>query len=465
LFIDLKDTLLENTTYNFNFGNAIVDLNESNPLDSNLFVISTGTEIDSGIISGIVKDAYTQKPIKNATIVLYPAFIDSAIFKGTPSYISKTNAQGNYSLQYLTENKYQIFAIQYPGQEYTYQPYGNVGFHAIDVIPSHVDTVDFYLFKEIDTTQYISKSFSREYYSFVIGFHSPLDEPQFILTPDSAKYIVEEIAQDSFLFWIEGNKDIDSVNILISDSKGFRDTAKIDIKDKGKFYKKLKRKDTNKHPLTIGLNTKSNVLNYFDTLRINFSRPVLNWNLDSIFFIEGNDTIPLDNLLKANKIKMKLPSKKFGSKREVRSMEVIYKWEISKNYGFIFNSGAFTDCVEQTNDTIVKTFKTLGFEDYGSFRFTVTVPGYDLPLLLEVLDNDGKFVRDYTIKSGDVIQHPLAVPGKFKLRLILDRNGNKKWDTGNLKKKLQPEEIIYYNGVIEIRPNWDMEETWNVKLK
>ena len=85
VFFNIKDTLLKNTTYNFNFGNAIVDLNESNPLDSNLFVISTGKKLDSGYISGFVKDAYTLKPVADATVILFNSFEDSAIYNGNPS--------------------------------------------------------------------------------------------------------------------------------------------------------------------------------------------------------------------------------------------------------------------------------------------------------------------------------------------------------------------------------------------
>ena len=84
---------------------------------------------------------------------------------------------------------------------------------------------------------------------------------------------------------------------------------------------------------------------------------------------------------------------------------------------------------------------------------------------MELLNEKGKFIRDYEIHSGQVIHHELAKPGKYKIRLILDRNGNRKWDTGDLGKSTQPEEVVYYDGVIEIRSNWDMEEIWNVDLK
>ena len=56
------------------------------------------------------------------------------------------------------------------------------------------------------------------------------------------------------------------------------------------------------------------------------------------------------------------------------------------------------------------------------------------------------------------------MPGTYKMRLIFDANDNKIWDTGNMEKGIQPEKIVNYNGTIDIRANWDMEETWEVEF-
>jgi len=467
VYFDLKDTLQPNTTYNFNFGNAIVDLNQSNPLDSNLFVFSTGDFIDSGFVTGLVKDAYTLKPVKGATVMLFPATEDSAIYHGGPKYITKTNAQGFYNLQYLQMIDYQIFVLEFPGSEYQYSPYTNVGFFPELINPIVNDSVDFFLFKEIDTSQYISKEFSRDYYSFVLGFHNDLVQPKFSFGPesDTINYVIEEIQPDSFKFWVEGDKDLDSAWVYVMDSTGYADTMGFDLDDRTKFYKKLKRKHTYKHPVKLTLNAKAGVFDYFDSLYLTMSRPPQNWNLDSVYFVHEKDTVPVDSLLKLGILYMELPYAKVGTTAEIRTMPIKYNWEPGQNYAFIFYSGAVTDLINQTNDTTILKFKTKSFEDYGSFRLTVKVADYDEPLILELLNNDGKFIRDYKIRSGDVIYHELAVPGKYQLRLIIDENGNNQWDTGELDKRIQPETLVYYNGVIEIRPNWDMEETWVVNFK
>ena len=55
-------------------------------------------------------------------------------------------------------------------------------------------------------------------------------------------------------------------------------------------------------------------------------------------------------------------------------------------------------------------------------------------------------------------------PGEYQIKLIIDNNGNKKWDTGNYQLNLQPEKVIFYQDKITIRENWDNEIQWNIKL-
>src|SRR6476620_2354445 len=47
VIIKLKDSLIPNTTYTINLGNAIRDINENNPVNNFTYVFSTGATIDS----------------------------------------------------------------------------------------------------------------------------------------------------------------------------------------------------------------------------------------------------------------------------------------------------------------------------------------------------------------------------------------------------------------------------------
>ena len=82
--------------------------------------------------------------------------------------------------------------------------------------------------------------------------------------------------------------------------------------------------------------------------------------------------------------------------------------------------------------------------------------------IVQLLNEKESMVYEEQIITGSgKISFNFMPPGKYKLKAINDRNKNKHWDTGNYKLNLQPEEVIYLPKIIEIRANWDVEETWN----
>ena len=91
--IELLDTLLENTTYTFNFGTSISDYNESIPMPYFSYTFSTGAIIDSLEFKGRVEDAFEKEPQPFISVQMYPidsTFSDSTIFLKKPFYISNT---------------------------------------------------------------------------------------------------------------------------------------------------------------------------------------------------------------------------------------------------------------------------------------------------------------------------------------------------------------------------------------
>ena len=70
--IKLSDTLQENTTYTFNFGQSIEDNTERNVLDNFKYIFSTGDYIDSLHIGGRINDAFNLEMEEGPTVMLFP---------------------------------------------------------------------------------------------------------------------------------------------------------------------------------------------------------------------------------------------------------------------------------------------------------------------------------------------------------------------------------------------------------
>lgn len=109
---NIKDTLEENTTYSIDFGDALKDINENNPLNNFSFVFSTGSYIDSAVLTGKVLLAETGKIDSAIIAMLYQQQHDSAVAKEKPRYYAKLKGDGSFIFRNIKPGPYQIFALK-----------------------------------------------------------------------------------------------------------------------------------------------------------------------------------------------------------------------------------------------------------------------------------------------------------------------------------------------------------------
>ena len=110
--IKLKDSLLPNTTYAIDFGNAIVDNNEGNPLKNFTYVFSTGKQIDSLELDGRLIMAESGGNDSTLIVLLYKNAVDSSVQKNKPDYIARVNGKGNFNFSYLPAGRYWVYALK-----------------------------------------------------------------------------------------------------------------------------------------------------------------------------------------------------------------------------------------------------------------------------------------------------------------------------------------------------------------
>ncbi len=110
--VRLRDTLLPNTTYSINFGNAIRDVNEGNLFKDFTYVFSTGPAIDSARISGRVLLAETGLPDSTISVVLYRNLQDSAVKTQRPDYLARPDGNGYFRFSYLPQGSFKLYALK-----------------------------------------------------------------------------------------------------------------------------------------------------------------------------------------------------------------------------------------------------------------------------------------------------------------------------------------------------------------
>lgn len=110
--VKLRDSLLPNTTYSINFGNAIVDINEGNPLKDFTYVFSTGNQIDSFMLLGKVLIAETGKADSTLIATLYRDTDDSAVQKRKPDYVARLTGDGSFAFINLPAGNFKVYALK-----------------------------------------------------------------------------------------------------------------------------------------------------------------------------------------------------------------------------------------------------------------------------------------------------------------------------------------------------------------
>jgi len=135
--------------------------------------------------------------------------------------------------------------------------------------------------------------------------------------------------------------------------------------------------------------------------------------------------------------------------------------EPATEYYFIADSAALLSIYNQFNDSTCIHFKSQKDDYYGTLKLNLSnVTGH---IIVQVIGGRDAVVDEkYTDADGPVLFNFLK-PGKYRIKIIYDRNHNNVWDTGNFRNHIQPERVDYYKDVITIRSNWDLTETWKLK--
>ena len=161
-------------------------------------------------------------------------------------------------------------------------------------------------------------------------------------------------------------------------------------------------------------------------------------------------------------IKITAPAKTDGKNLKAPASGRNMLLKDNTTYRLLIPPATFTDFFGLTNDTIKFNFKTKEEKYYGTvklnLKFSETTGNY----LVQLLDDKENVIRENSISKPGVIFYDFLYPQPYKLKVIVDRNGNGKWDPGNYLKKQQPEKVIYNTEAVNIRSNWDLDLDWNI---
>ena len=510
IVVELDDSLKANTTYSIDFSDAIVDYNEGNPLGNFAFSFSTGDKIDTLAVSGTVLNASNLEPIKGILVGLHSDLADSAFTTKPFDRVSRTDADGRFTIRGIAPGSYRAYALQDANQNYFFDqknemiafldslvvPYTEVRMHqdttwvdslTIDTIRTvprvHYLPEDLVLlaFNETPTQRYLVKSERPELNRFSIYFSTGTDSLP-LLTPlnfdaDSAYIVESSIDYDSITYWMRDTlvfyQDTlsfaltymytDTLNQLVprtdtlnlvpkkTRAKILQEEEKKRKEEEKEREKRMKRGDTIPEikPQKKFLNVKvnsSSSMNLTSNVLICFNEPLVQLNDTSIHLFKKVDTLWVDE-----------PHLFRQRKNELMGYELLGEWKPEAEYKMVIDSAAFTGLYGLHSKKQETTFKFKSLDQYSTLFLSIpgAKPGYIVQLL-----NGEKVVRQQRVEKGQCDFYFLN-PATYHIRLFNDRNGNGQWDTGLYETKEHAEEVYYFSGSIETRENWDYTQEWN----
>jgi uncharacterized protein (DUF2141 family) len=520
--IELKDTLKENTAYTIDFTSSISDNNEKNVLENYSFAFSTGDILDTMQISGRLLDAENLEPVGKIVIGIHSDLSDTAFTKTPFLRASKSDEQGRFVIHNITPGEYHVFGVEDKNRNYAYDKNGDESLAFLDSIISPyakremvpdtiwkdtitVDTVKmvektiFYpndlilwLFKDsIAPRQRMLRPDRPQEYIITLRFNAPLDtfpkpEPLNFEPLNDDWYIVQKgDDKESFSlnYWILDSMiyKIDTMEVAVSYWKNNdsipeqidlkTDTLRLVNKEAAQKKKKPVRPPRVKKgekstsdtiiavppvPLQVSISPAGS-LNPEDVITIKFNEPVLTvkkeffkmelgvdtlWN-DTDFVLEEDTTVAMTYYIK-------IP------------------FNYNQRYRLLIDSAVLCGVYGHYNNKVSVDFTVKTEKDYG--HLLVSIEGLPLegdslpttvPAFVELLNNSGSIVRKAIVKDK-VATFMNMTPEKYYARIIIDANGNGKWDAGNYAEKRQPETIKYFMKQFEIIQNWKIEETWDI---
>ena len=498
--VELVDSLLPNTTYTIDFSNSIQDNNEGNAIDNFAFAFSTGSVIDSMRVSGYVLDSRTLEPMQSVVVGLQSNLADSAFHKEKLQRVALTNDRGQFTIRNVSPGSYHIFALKDLDRDYKFgNPTEDIAFLDSIIVPSigsreaadtvyndlnEIDTImratrpayfpnDILLsmFNEDRKSQYLANNLRVDSTRISLTFAAASDTlPSLSIVgrndvPDQWYTLERSQTNDTLTYWIRPTHLVSADTLMVattylrtdtaSNLSWGTDTLKFTFQ-RQKAKKKKKNEETDSleqirfmelHPLANGTQE------VYAPLLLQTGTPIERYSREAFHLQRKlqNDTIFYPAEIKSIALR--------DSTLNRRDLMLKVDWEPGAAYKLAVDSLAMTDIYGLQTKPLKVDFNVRKMEEYGNIVFNITAVRDSA--IVELLDGTEKIVLRAPVKNHRAELLNL-LPGKYYARLFIDRNGNGKYDTGNYDMHLQPEETVYYPGAINLKKNWDVEQTWDI---
>ena len=451
LQIQWKDTLQANTTYNFNFGNSVVDLNEGNALPYFNFAFSTGSKIDDLYISGTVADALgneknSEGKEKNLVVGLYQVK-DTMDYRQKPYYITKADPDGYFELNYLTPGKYRIIGFDDENSNSIYDTgKESVAFQKTPIVlDSSISGVKLRIYPSKKLVKYKEMAVAPGGVAMVFEGNPDKVVVKAVGEKPADYKVTHKPKSDSARIWFDATKE--NIGLTVSENLKFSYDTGAKQDTMSVFYKKPAKDDMAiANPFSNKLAPETD-FRFSSNYIINKIQPE-NWKLES-------DSI----------------SQSFTARiSELDSTQVIIKSTFvpGKKYQLTVPKNTVLSFYSKLSESVRFDFQAMKADEFGSFTaHLVNAPSQKFWIQLL---NDKNETEYQQYGNQTLIKFTNIRPGSYKLRILVDNNENGYWDSADFATETLSEDAFLFRKAgdkdimskINIRPMWEINENWDL---
>ena len=511
--VELLDSMRPNTTYTVDFSDAITDNNEGNPLGQYTYIFSTGQTTDTMQMSGYVLNAEDLEPVKGILAGLYQQHHDSVFSKRAFDRVARTDASGFFSIKGVAPDRdYRLYALQDADGDFHFtQPSEMLGFlhtnlragafrdtrydtlwvdsvryDSIRIIPyTHFTPDDLVVraFKiDVNTRHYLKaqRDVPEWFTTFFTGPSRKRPTIQGLNFDASKAFVVNASAgNDTLTYWLADttllrqdtlrfaytydNWDDSLAQMLpktdtleLVPKTTFAKRAANEAKELEKWNKQREKREkrgdfSKSQPPMVALQLRADVNSSLVPNRnilIQFDQP-----------LQRFDTKKLHLRLKKDSTYHDAPYALDTVPNNILAYRLRAEWRPGQEYQLVIDSAAMTSLYGRVNLATDNKFSIAKLEDFGTVFLSLS--NAHESTVVQLLGSDGKPVAQAPTKNGRA-EFYYVQPGKYYLRCFFDRNGDGKWTTGSWSPRRDPEEVYYFPKEIEVRANWDLNESWDV---
>lgn len=514
VLVEFFDSLKANTTYTIDFGDAIVDNNEDNPLGNFAYSFSTGENIDTLEISGTVLNAADLEPIKGIQVGIHKNLNDTAFSKIPFDRISRTDSRGHFNVKGIAPGTYRVYALMDGNQNYLFDSKTEAiayldslvvpsmeGAVREDTIWNEIDTLAYdtiykinytrflpdnlilRVFKEENPLQYLIKSERAQLNRFSLYFSAKADTLPALKGLDfdekDALVVENNLRNDTIHYWIKDTtlceRDTltlqltylatDTLGQLVPQTDTLRMVNKINKERRLAMAEEARKKEEKERKKRARKG---------DTLRVETKFLTMNVDAPSAFDLNRNitlkfeepvshiDTSAIHMAVKVDSLWEEIPFIFQADSILPRQYQILADWQPGQEYRMQIDSLGIQGLYGLYTNKVENTLKVKTLEDYGTLYLNIVGAGPHA--IVQLLNSNDAVVRQQTVSRQNTCDFYFLQPNtKYYIRLFNDDNQNGVWDTGNYEAKRQPEEVFYFPKVWEMKANFEFEETWDVQ--